>query len=186
MNLCCANTGVRFTASQMRRSNRAIGISLSISGIEPRHDSATGFPVRSHHLSGLRKRTAVKGELLHHCIYYNSPTTIVSTRLVSMHKAPRRNARPSADTSGPIVRPYTGILAALVLFRPLVVAGIGHRNARRSRSAGSGQQEAPHLRREFPALCFLLREANAQYTRQKKIAAPLQSVQSVGIGIAVV
>ena len=29
------------------------------------HDSATGFPVRSHHLSGLSVGTAVKGELLH-------------------------------------------------------------------------------------------------------------------------
>jgi len=36
------------------------------SGIAPGHDSATGTPVRSHHLSGLWEGTAVKGELLHH------------------------------------------------------------------------------------------------------------------------
>jgi hypothetical protein len=36
------------------------------SGIAPGYDSATGFPVRSHHLSGLSEGTAVKGELLHH------------------------------------------------------------------------------------------------------------------------
>src|SRR5580698_6199774 len=63
-------------------------------GIEPRHDTATGFPVRSHHLSGRMERTAVKGELLHHYVYYNSPATIVSTRLASAHKARRRNCSP--------------------------------------------------------------------------------------------
>src|SRR5271166_4436019 len=36
------------------------------SGVRPGHDSATGFPARSHHLSGLLEWTAVKGELLHH------------------------------------------------------------------------------------------------------------------------
>jgi hypothetical protein len=32
----------------------------------PGHNSATGFPVRSYHLSGLLDWTAVKGELLRH------------------------------------------------------------------------------------------------------------------------
>ena len=35
------------------------------SGKTPGHSSATGFPVRSYHLSGLLEVTAVKGELLH-------------------------------------------------------------------------------------------------------------------------
>ena len=35
------------------------------SGKTPGHNSATGFPVRSHHLSGLLEWTAVKGELPH-------------------------------------------------------------------------------------------------------------------------
>jgi len=35
------------------------------SGKPPGHNSATGFPVRSHHLSGLLEGTAVKGELRH-------------------------------------------------------------------------------------------------------------------------
>jgi len=35
------------------------------------YDSATGFPVRSHHLSGQRRGTAVKGELLHHNQRFN-------------------------------------------------------------------------------------------------------------------
>ena len=39
--------------------------SLVNSGIAPGHNSATGFPVRSYHLSGLLDWTAVKGELLH-------------------------------------------------------------------------------------------------------------------------
>jgi hypothetical protein len=41
------------------------------SGIAPGHDSPTGFPVRSHHLSGLMGGTAVKGELLHHNLHFN-------------------------------------------------------------------------------------------------------------------
>src|ERR1035441_8509961 len=35
-------------------------------GIAPEDNSATGFPVRSHHLSSYWEGTAVKGELLHH------------------------------------------------------------------------------------------------------------------------
>jgi hypothetical protein len=34
-------------------------------GVRSRHDSATGIPVRSHHLSGIGTGTAVRGELLH-------------------------------------------------------------------------------------------------------------------------
>jgi hypothetical protein len=40
------------------------------SGIAPGHDSPTGFPVRSHHLSGQLGGTAVKGELLHHNLQF--------------------------------------------------------------------------------------------------------------------
>jgi hypothetical protein len=36
-----------------------------VQGSLPGHDSNTGFPVRSHHLSGLLDGTAVKGELPH-------------------------------------------------------------------------------------------------------------------------
>ena len=36
-----------------------------VQGSLPGHDSTTGFPVRSHHLSGLLDGTAVKGELPH-------------------------------------------------------------------------------------------------------------------------
>src|SRR5580698_7990885 len=77
---------------QLRKCDAAIAPSAFLSasqGIEPRHDTATGFPVRSHHLSGRMERTAVKGELLHHCVYYNSPASIVS-----MHKALRQNCLP--------------------------------------------------------------------------------------------
>ena len=53
----------------------------SISGIAPGHNSATGFPVRSHHLSGLLEGTAVKGELLHltNILFYSIADTM-STR----------------------------------------------------------------------------------------------------------
>ena len=44
---------------------RALPTRHDLSGYWPGHDSATGFPVRSHHLSGLLEGTAVKGELLH-------------------------------------------------------------------------------------------------------------------------
>jgi hypothetical protein len=39
---------------------------IVVQGTRPGHNSATGFPVRSYHLSGLLEWTAVKGELLHH------------------------------------------------------------------------------------------------------------------------
>jgi hypothetical protein len=42
------------------------------SGIGPGYDSATGFPVRSHHLSSLSGGTAVKGELRHHNQHSNT------------------------------------------------------------------------------------------------------------------
>lgn len=38
-------------------------------GTRDRRDSATGFPVRSHHLSRSRTRAAVRGELLHRGIF---------------------------------------------------------------------------------------------------------------------
>src|ERR1700722_20004291 len=85
---------------QPRKRDAAIAPSAFLSasqGIRPRHDTATGFPVRSHHLSGRMERTAVKGELLHHCVYYNSTRTPVS-----MHKAPRRNCSPAPSLSGPV------------------------------------------------------------------------------------
>src|SRR5580698_4723253 len=91
---------------QLRECDAAIAPSAFLSasqGIEPRHDSATGFPVRSHHLSGLRKRTAVKGEPLHHFVYYNSRATIVSTRSRQSTKRSSETARPlPPDMSGPI------------------------------------------------------------------------------------
>ena len=37
-----------------------------------RHDSATGFPVRSHHLSRLRAGTAVRDELLHRGMFMHN------------------------------------------------------------------------------------------------------------------
>jgi len=39
---------------------------IVVQGTRPGNNSATGFPVRSYHLSGLLEWTAVKGELLHH------------------------------------------------------------------------------------------------------------------------
>jgi hypothetical protein len=63
------------------------------SGIAPGYDSATGFPVRSHHLSGLWGGTAVKGELLHH----NQQINYTAIRmLLSIGTAQRGRARPLA------------------------------------------------------------------------------------------
>src|SRR5487761_1481778 len=51
------------------------------SGIAPGHNSATGFPVRSHHLSGLLEGTAVKGELPHLTnLFFYSIADAMSTR----------------------------------------------------------------------------------------------------------
>jgi len=41
-------------------------LQIGLQGTWPGHNPATGFPVRSYHLSGLSEWTAVKGELLHH------------------------------------------------------------------------------------------------------------------------
>src|SRR5579863_4577864 len=50
----------------------------------PGHDSPTGIPVRSHHLSGLSGGTAVKGELHHHCLYYKRSAIRCQSSFVSM------------------------------------------------------------------------------------------------------
>jgi hypothetical protein len=52
-----------------------------VSGIAPGHNSATGFPVRSYHLSGLLDWTAVKGELLHltNTLFYSIHAVLSTT-----------------------------------------------------------------------------------------------------------
>jgi hypothetical protein len=100
---------------QLRKSDAAFAPSVihqHLRGIAPRYDSATGFPVRSHHLSGLRERTAVKGELLHHCFHYNPPPTVVSMRAAPQQHGSRRPG------------PMEETLLALVLLRRLVATGV--------------------------------------------------------------
>jgi predicted thioesterase len=68
LNLIASNAT---SANPTHKAERAHAFAMEpssfscVQGSLPGQDSTTGFPVRSHHLSGLLVGTAVKGELPH-------------------------------------------------------------------------------------------------------------------------